>query len=98
MHKWKMPIEDIKVNLEEFDHVTICTPIWVFGLSAVMRSFCSLSKGKIKEADYVLLHFNRTPYFKAGKEMDDLLGLQNSKVTIKYFVQPPTLDMIIDIY
>ena len=81
MHKWKMPIEDIKVNLEEFDHVTICTPIWVFGLSAVMRSFCSLSKGKIKEADYVLLHFTRTAYFKVGKEMDDLLGLQNSKIT-----------------
>ena len=81
MHKWKMPIEEIKIDLTKFEHITICTPIWVFGLSAVMRSFCTSAKGKIKSVDYVLLHFNNIPYFKVGKEMDELLGIHYTKIT-----------------
>lgn len=78
MHAWDMPILPIGIDLTRFDHITICSPIWVFGLSAPVRAFCRQSGGKIKEADYILVHHQRAPYFNAAKEMDMLLGLKNS--------------------
>lgn len=78
MHKWAMPIQDINIDLTEYDHVTICSPIWVFHLSAPIRSFCMQAKGQIKEADYVLVHFKNDGFFVASDEMDELLGLKNS--------------------
>lgn len=78
MHKWKMPIESISVNLADYDHVTICTPIWVFSLAATMRSFCEQSAGKIKKVDYILVHHQRSTYENAADEMDRLLGLKRT--------------------
>lgn len=78
MHKWAMPIQDIDIDLTKYDHVTICSPIWVFHLSAPIRSFCMQAKGQIKEADYVLVHFKKDGFFVASDEMDELLGLKNS--------------------
>ena len=78
MHKWKMPIEPISVNLSDYDHVTICTPIWVFSLAAPMRSFCAQAAGKIKEADYILVHHQGSTYENAVDEMDRLLGLKRT--------------------
>lgn len=78
MHKWAMPISEIDIDLTEYDHVTICSPIWVFHLSAPIRSFCMQAKGQIKEADYVLVHFKKDGFFVASDEMDELLGLKNS--------------------
>ena len=78
MHKWEMPIEPISVDLSAYDHVTICTPIWVFSLAAVMRSFCAQAAGKIREADYILVHHQGSPYENAADEMDRLLGLKRT--------------------
>ena len=47
MHKWQMPIEPVSVSLADYEHVTICTPIWVFSVAAPMRSFCPQAAGKI---------------------------------------------------
>ncbi len=52
MHRWEMPIEPISVNLTAYRHVTILSPIWVFSLSAPVRSFCRAAAGKLREADY----------------------------------------------
>ena len=79
MHRWQMPIEPISVDLEKYDKVIICTPIWVFGLSAPMRSFCVQASGKIKNTEYVLVHFQRARYENACREMDELLGIQRQK-------------------
>lgn len=78
MHKWKMPIEPVFVNLADYDHVTICTPIWVFSLAAPMRSFCAQAAGKIKEADYILVHHQGSTYENAADEMDRLLRLHRT--------------------
>lgn len=80
MHKWDMPIEEINIDLSAYDHVTICTPVWVFNLAAPMRSFCRAAKGKIKEADYILVHFNRAEYTAVAREIDSLLGIKGAKV------------------
>ena len=78
MHRWPMPIEPIGVDLTSYDHVTLCSPIWVFALSAPMRAFCQAAKGQIREADYILVHHTRGRYENAAREMDALLGLTHT--------------------
>lgn len=78
MHRRPMPIEDISIDLTKYSHVTICSPIWVFALSAPVREFCIKAKGKIREADYILLHHTQGKYLNAAKEMDNLLGLEHT--------------------
>ncbi len=80
MHRWDMPIEQIDIDLTKYEHVTICSPIWVFALAAPVRSFCRQAKGKIKEADYILLHHTHGKYENAADEMDALLGLHRTKL------------------
>ena len=78
MHQWEMPIEPISVNLSDYDHVTICTPIWVFSLAAPIRSFCAQAAGKIKEVDCILVHHQGNAYENAADEMDRLLRLKRT--------------------
>ncbi len=80
MHHWDMPIAPIDIDLTKYEHITVCSPIWVFGLAAPMRSFCRKAKGQIKEADYVLVHHTRGKYENAADEMDTLLGLRRTKL------------------
>lgn len=80
LHRWAMPIEKCPLDLSRYEHVTICTPIWAFSIAAPVRTFCKDSAGKIKAADYVLLHFSSPKYLKAAHEMDTLLGLSSSPV------------------
>lgn len=75
MHWWEMPIEPIAVDLKQYDHVTICSPIWVFALAAPIRAFCRAAAGSIGEADYILVHHTGGKYENAADEMDKLLGL-----------------------
>lgn len=79
MHRWKMPIVPIDVDLTQYEHVTVCSPIWVFGLAAPVRSFCEPAAGRIREADYILVHYQKNPYRNVAEEMDRLLGIQHSR-------------------
>lgn len=81
MHRWQMPIQRVDLDLTVYDHVTICTPIWVFSLAAPVRSFCAQASGKIKEADYILVHHTKGTYKNAAREMDALLGLTHTRST-----------------
>lgn len=84
MHQWDMPIEEIKIDLSVYEHVTICSPVWVFHLAAPMRTFCRAAKGSIKEVDYILTHFNPCKYKGVIAEMDELLGITaTSTVSIR---------------
>lgn len=78
MHHWAMPIEPISVDLTAYNHVTICSPIWVFALAAPVRAFCQAAAGQVKEVDYILVHHNNSPYENAAQEMDALLGLHRT--------------------
>ena len=78
MHRWAMPIQPVTVDLTAYEHVTLCSPIWVFTLAAPVRAFCQAAAGKIREADYVLVHFNPSRYENAADEMDRLLGLKRT--------------------
>lgn len=76
MHRWAMPIEPLGIDLASYAHVTVCSPIWVFALSAPVRAFCKEAEGKIKEADYILVHHTNGMYENAAAEMDSLLKLK----------------------
>lgn len=78
MHRWAMPIEDIGVQLEKYDHVTVCSPVWVFNLCAPMREFCKKASGRIRSADYILVHHQKSLYTNAADEMDRLLELKDT--------------------
>ena len=78
MHRWPMPIEDIGVQLEKYDHVTVCSPVWVFNLCAPMREFCKKASGRIRSADYILVHHQKSLYANAADEMDRLLELKDT--------------------
>lgn len=78
MHRWPMPIRPVTVDLTAYEHVTICSPIWAFALAAPVRAFCQAASGKIREADYLLVHFSPASYENAADEMDRLLGLKRT--------------------
>ena len=81
MHRWAMPVEALPEGLAQYAHVTICSPVWVFALSAPVRAFCREAGGKIREADYILVHHTRGRYVNAANEMDALLGLRRTGLT-----------------
>ena len=78
MHRWDMPIRPVALDLSAYAHVTICTPIWVFSLASPVRAFCRQAAGKIREADYVLVHHTRGRYASVAAEMDRLLGVRHT--------------------
>ena len=78
MHRWPMPIEPIPIDFSTFEHVTICSPIWVFALASPVREFCKKFSGKIRQADYILVHHTRAKYENAAQEMDFLLGIKHT--------------------
>ncbi|MGM9548443.1 MAG: hypothetical protein ACI3V5_01155 [Faecousia sp.] len=78
MHRWAMPIEPLALDLNTYDHVTICTPIWVFSLASPVREFCRQAAGKVKSVDYVLVHHTRGDYRSVAAEMDRLLGITHT--------------------
>ena len=80
LHRWAMPIKEIDIDLEKYESVTICSAIWAFSLSAVTRAFCLAAKGKIKSADYILVHHTNGIYEKAADEADELLGIKRSSL------------------
>ena len=76
MHGWDMPIAPISVDLAAYRRVILCTPVWVFGLAAPMRSFCRAANGKIKRVDYILVHHMNASFSAVADEMDRLLGVR----------------------
>lgn len=80
MYRWAMPVAPLSIDLTQYDHVTICSPIWVFALAAPVRSFCQQASGKIKEVDYILVHHQNSRYENAAQEMDAPLGINHTRL------------------
>ena len=78
MHRWVMPIEPVALDLTAYEHVTICSPIWVFSLASPVRAFCRQAAGRIGEADYILVHHTGGSYASVAAEMDRLLGVKHT--------------------
>lgn len=81
MLKKSMDIEDVDINLEKVKKIIICSPIWVFDVCAPIRKFISLYSGKIKNIEYVLVHYTRGQYVGVANYMDSVLKIKRSKLT-----------------
>lgn len=80
MFRWTMSIEPVEIDISSYEHVTICTPIWVFSIASPVREFCKQVSKKIKEVDYILLHHTNGKFKKAVGEMDKILGITHTDV------------------
>ena len=80
MHRWEMPIKPVDVDLSAFDHVTVCSPIWVFAPAAPVKAFCRLARGSVREVDYILLHHTNGIYESAARKLDSLIGLTHTQL------------------
>lgn len=80
MHKWNMPVEKISIDLSLYEQVIVCSPIWVFSISAPIRSFLKQAKDKIKNVDYIFVHYTNGKYVKVADKADDILGIKHGKL------------------
>jgi len=81
MHKWPMKIEEIEIDLSRYDLVIICTPIWVFNVSAPIRAFLDKASGKIKNVNYVFVHYMKSDFKKVAAGMDQILKIKHTLLT-----------------
>ena len=81
MHKWKMPIYDIDVDLKAYKKVIIVSPIWVFNVSAPIREFCYKYSENINSVEYIFVHFMNTKFENVANEVDNILNKKREKFT-----------------
>lgn len=81
MHKWRMPIYDINVDLKTYKKVIIVSPIWVFSVSAPIREFCYKYSESIKSVEYIFSHFTNTKCENVADEVDSILNKKREKFT-----------------
>lgn len=81
MHKWKMPIYDIDVDLKAYKKVIIVSPIWVFSVSAPIREFCFKYSESINSVEYIFVHFMNTKFENVADEVDRILNKKREKFT-----------------
>lgn len=81
MHKWCMNIENIDVNLKEYENVIIVSPIWVFSICAPIRDFCYKYSKDINNVEYVFTHYMRSTFLNVADEVDKILNKKRKKFT-----------------
>ena len=81
MHKWRMPLEQISIDLSKYQKVIIVSPIWVFSVSAPIREFCYKYKNSLNEVEYVFTHFMKSNFSNVASEVDDILNKKRIKYT-----------------
>ena len=65
------------IDLSKYEEITICSPIWVFGVSAPIKQFCLEAKGKVKCVNYVFTHFMRCKFENVANELDEILQVKH---------------------
>ena len=81
MHKWEMPINDIKIDISLYKKIIIVSPIWVFNISAPIRAFCHRYSKSINEVEYIFTHFMKANFENVANETDKILGKKRKKFT-----------------
>lgn len=78
MHRWGMNIENIP-DIEKYEKIIICSPVWDFGICSPIIEFCKKAKGKIKSFDLVSVHFLKAGYKYLPKKVSTYLGIDCEK-------------------
>lgn len=82
LHKWEMKIEDVQIDFNEVKEITICTPIWVFNISAPIRYFLGKYKNELKnvKVNYCLNHFMNISFKTLSKKIDNSYNIKHNRV------------------
>lgn len=79
MHRWGMPLKALP-DARAYEKVIICSPIWVFDICAPVREFIEKSAGKVKNVEYVFVHFSLPArYERTAARIDKALGVARSR-------------------
>lgn len=82
MHRWGMPLKTIEKDAADYDRVIICTPVWVFTVSAPIKSYLEAVSGRVKSAEYLFVHFSfPMRYDSAAEKMDKILNTRADAYT-----------------
>ena len=77
-------IEKISQDLNDFDLVVLCSPVWAGNISPPARAFLNNYGKDIKDIAYLLLHGVKNEYLDVLDEMDSL-----AKKTKKWYISLP---------
>lgn len=80
MHKWGMPLEPNEIDFSKYEEVTICSPVWVFGVCAPIRQFCIDNANKLNNVSYLLTHFMDCKFENIALDMDKLLCVTHKEL------------------
>lgn len=81
MHKWNMKIEELPINLQDYQNVIIVSPIWVFSICAPIREFCYQNKNCINNTQYIFTHFMNCSFKNVADELDRIINKRRDKFT-----------------
>lgn len=81
MHKWRMPIKDIDIEIKKYKNVIIVSPIWVFSIAAPIRDFCYKYSGDINNVQYIFVHFMNSSFKNVADEVDKILNKKRDRFT-----------------
>ena len=81
MHKWRMPIKDIDIEIKKYKNVIIVSPIWVFSVAAPIRDFCYKYSGDINNVQYIFVHFMNSSFKNVADEVDKILNKKRDRFT-----------------
>ena len=81
MHKWRMPIKDINIDIKKYKNVIIVSPIWVFSVASPVRDFCYKYLSEINNVQYIFVHFMNSSFKNVADELDRILNKKRDKYT-----------------
>lgn len=81
MHKWRMKIKNIEIDLSKYKKIIIVSPIWVFSICAPIREFCYVYSESINEVEYIFTHFMNSNFLNVADEVDKIVGKSRKKCT-----------------
>ena len=62
MHKWRMNIEKLNININEYKNV----PIWVFDICSPIRDFSYKYAKDIKKVEYIIIHYMKSKFINVA--------------------------------
>lgn len=81
MHKWRMNIEKLNININEYKNVIIVSPILVFDICSPIRDFSYKYAKDIKKVEYIITHYMKSKFINVANKLDKILNNKRKSYT-----------------
>ena len=81
VHKWRMNIEKLNININEYKNVIIVSPIWVFDICSPIRDFSYKYAKDIKRVEYIFTHYMKSKFINVANKLDKILNNKRKSYT-----------------